>query len=1229
MSRPYLNKQIAELEQIFTRAHRDPRALRALLAELEHRSTHRAVALRQKVMAELATKASQEEPARPSQPTPAHGEPHLPTPVSSRVPAPVKRQVAYPEQPRVPKAAVAAAEAPPFEPAGSSADFELAKEPTPELGVSVEPELDEPRTPEFLDFGSTLHSPGQSISAPDVDSLLAAWTTLEVLEPQPLPKPEELKILGRQMVRAEESPEPWNDQRRRRRDRERGVYWFVHLGEINLLGALESLLKLFPDESPEKLGGIKGTTTMAVVVLDEEGRPSAGKTFLSSFAWGYGRARAGELRALADFPDEERRLCAELDARLVKMDEESEILPVTAADLKQVSEWLLQRLDLPAEEVSLEPVCVRVPVRRAFEAPEPDLLNSFFLEDLGRVRNAFQSGDVGAALAAFVGGKSVNRARDVVREPEILDEAVAPNRIPLSRWPVRGRYPLVMMQQAAVNHAVRELLTSGLVGINGPPGTGKTTLLRDIVAKVVLDRSIAMSAFEDPQEAFHHVAPMAAGRGFLHLYRLDGSLLGHEMVVASSNNKAVENISREVPAINAIASELEPPLRYFSSIGDVVLQGGNRREEIKEGTSWGLAAAVLGNSANRANFVDGFWWHEQRGMQKYLRGIIEGWNPRAAEGSVGENADASPEVLSLEGAPQDRAEALLRWKEARKYFQNALERAEKECRKLEEIRRYLHARSGVEESLETVLVELRTLQEGAAETARRAAEAEALLDRARKRTQETVADREALRHLRPGILARLFATRRYREWRDRMAAKVATVDSARQDEHLAEEHCRATHRDEQALEERIRQGETAREELDRRLSQIRFALVAAQGELGDRLPDRRFWSRPEAERQKLSPWLGARFQAAREGVFAACFDLHRAFINAAAPRLRHNLGAAMMLLKGKKLSRSQEPARRSLWASLFLVVPVVSTTFASISRMFGPLGREQLGWLLIDEAGQAVPQAAVGVIWRSQRVIAIGDPMQIQPVVTLPQRLIDSVLAEHGIEPEAWSAPKNSLQSLADRASWFGTTLLHESGDVWVGSPLRVHRRCEEPMFGISNRVAYDGLMVQATPSEQSEIGAVLGPSAWFHVEGEQPGHWSPDEGELAARLFSQILARCSGTPDIFFITPFRLVQAELRRRLQRVLPERFDIVPWRWVKENVGTIHTFQGKEAEAVVLVLGSPSAQAAGARRWAGGEPNLLNVAVSRAKRRLYVVGNRKSWRDAGVFRTLDAVLPERSL
>jgi len=1205
MKRPYFKKRLRELERIYSTADGDRSILRALQEELEHRKTRGAVDLRQKVT--LALKAEAQPDARESpRVSPAVIEVAAATASKSiRAELGTDPQLTPPQPPARAEAALA--------------DLPASRQPE-------RPHLGEAATPAFTTPASMPRKADDTVSSPDFDALLAAWMTLEVLEPQPLPSAEELGSRRQQMIRAEEHPEPWTDGRCRSRGREKGVYWFIYLGEVDLAAAVCSLVELFPDDSPEKPSRVKGSTTMAVVVLDERGRPASGKTFLSSFAWGYGKVRAGELRALAEFAVAERELCAELEKRLIRTDEDGGVLPASAADLEQVTDWLFRSLGLPAEQVSCKPVSVRVPTWwRTFEAPEPELLNSFFLEDLVRVRAAFRAGEVGAALADFVGARSRRSRMDVVRDLRLLDETLAPRRIPLSRWPLRGGHPLVLMQQAAVNHAAQELSGPGLVGVNGPPGTGKTTLLRDVVAKVVLDRATAMAGFEDPMEAFSHVASMQPGN--LHLYALDESLLGHEIVVASSNNKAVENISREIPGIGAIDDGLEPPLRYFASIADLVVQGRTDQDEVEQGVAWGLAAAVLGNAANRSRFANSFWWHDQRSLQKYLRGIADGWEPEVLQNGRREEAEAPPVVLALEGAPRDRAEALERWRKVRERFRRALGQCTSRRTELEGVRRVLWARSDVETKLEAVQVGLRSLHAELDGASSGAAAAEDRLERERARRIGLVGARDAHLTLRPGFFARLFGTRRYREWRERMVARVAAVDAATAAAGAAEQAWQAARRTRDELAIQVRCRAETRLELEAELSAIRATLASVQAELGDRLPDRRFWALSEEERQKLAPWLGERFQTQRGELFAACFELHRAFIDAAAPRLRHNLGVAMQLLKGRKLSEKQEPARLSIWASLFLVVPVISTTFASVSRMFGPLGREGLGWLLIDEAGQAVPQAAAGAIWRSQRVIGIGDPMQVPPVVVMPQRLIDAIMGEYGVDPEAWAAPRNSVQSLADRASWFGTTLLHEEGDLWVGSPLRVHRRCEEPMFRISNRIAYDGLMVQATPPSHSEIGEVLGDSGWFDIEGSEPGHWSPAEGELSARLLASVMEYGPSDPDMFFITPFRIVRAQLRRRLHRVLAQRSDLVPWRWVQDNVGTIHTFQGREAEAVVLVLGAPGSPAAGARRWAGGTPNLLNVAVSRAKLRLYVIGSRRSWRDAGVFRVLAANLSHK--
>jgi hypothetical protein len=224
-----------------------------------------------------------------------------------------------------------------------------------------------------------------------------------------------------------------------------------------------------------------------------------------------------------------------------------------------------------------------------------------------------------------------------------------------------------------------------------------------------------------------------------------------------------------------------------------------------------------------------------------------------------------------------------------------------------------------------------------------------------------------------------------------------------------------------------------------------------------------------------------------------------------------------------------------LWSTLFMVIPVVSTTFASVDRMLGDLKPGSLGWLLNDEAGQALPQAAVGAIMRVRRSIVVGDPLQIPPVVSLPDRLTAEICAFFKVDMAERAAPVASAQTLADKASRTKASFKSAQGRRVVGVPLLVHRRCQDPMFRISNEIAYAGEMVHAPkPNDPGPVGRLLGQSCWFDIDGTAETKWCPDEGEIVVRMLRAVAGNGISSPDIFVITPFKIVEQEMRRRLER-----------------------------------------------------------------------------------------------
>ena len=383
---------------------------------------------------------------------------------------------------------------------------------------------------------------------------------------------------------------------------------------------------------------------------------------------------------------------------------------------------------------------------------------------------------------------------------------------------------------------------------------------------------------------------------------------------------------------------------------------------------------------------------------------------------------------------------------------------------------------------------------------------------------------------------------------------------------------------------------------------------------------------PYDRRHQQLPGSSDALDRARSVVFVKALGVHQALISGARSAIRRNLSLALTMISGR-LSPSSETAL-DLWGTLSLIVPVLSSTFSSFKRCFDTIPAGGLDWLIVDEAGQAVPQHAVGALMRARRALIVGDPLQIEPVITLDRSVDERLLRRWGAPPEHLSTG-TSLQGIADALNPAGTWISSDEGRFWVGSPLVVHRRCVEPMFSISNDLAYADAMVLGDGKLEEEAALavaspLLGPSCWIHLptEGAGEGHHMATHAAMAAGIIRAFVTAglaprrdIPGMPDVYAISPFRSARSGLEELLEQQFPSwgvRRRAAFERWLARSVGTVHTFQGKEAEAVVLLLGG---RTRGAIDWAAETPNVLNVAVTRARRRLYVIGDRDAWSQAG--------------
>lgn len=792
-----------------------------------------------------------------------------------------------------------------------------------------------------------------------------------------------------------------------------------------------------------------------------------------------------------------------------------------------------------------------------------DFLNSFHIIDLNRLITGglVMAGD---GLRRFLEPPENHAKIDVRKDRATALRLLHPEKFPEGCWP--AEHPLVWSQQVAINAMWNGMKASGCFAVNGPPGTGKTTLLRDVVAAIVVERAKVLA--DRGARLLGEKRQLEVGSKSIPYYPLEPALTGFSIVVASSNNGAVENVSLELPKKSAIHDIWLDEVDCFRQVAS----------ELLDEDAWALIAGRLGNKTNRNDFV----WRAWRQKTDEENDKVPGLRERLEAIKLGKAAPRMPWKVAVERFNK----AIV----AEKIWRQKIGRLTDLPAEIEALR---EQRVGVTEDLSLATSDQDDLVVSIADIGKRLDVSALALGRISKRL-------ETIRGTKPGVMEWISSLgKSHQQWREDLRKVMNELQALEDDEASLKGERRTSEEDLGKLKARI-------DGLRRHLDDLGAAGCTAEEKLRkakDRLAG--YWpdlAADDHDQERSSPWAHPEWRAARIRVFLAALNLHQAFIEENASKMMANLGIAMDMLQG---GIPDPKVRVQALDSLAIACPVISTTFASVPSLCGSMSSEGIGWLLIDEAGQATPQAAAGAIWRARRVVVVGDPLQLEPVVTLPRSVEASLAACNGGVNSRWHPSRTSVQKLADQTTAIGTTVGEGDDAIWVGAPLRVHRRCDEPMFSISNEVAYDGLMVH-----HKKPAALTWPASyWLDVPGGQGnGNWIPAEGEALRGLIQDLLGQAQvPADDIFLISPFRDVVRELKG-----IGKAFGLDYRR-----VGTVHTTQGKEADVVIMVLGGGTA---GARDWASSRPNLLNVAASRAKARFYVVGDRKDWSKRRFFDVL---------
>jgi DNA replication ATP-dependent helicase/nuclease Dna2 len=288
-------------------------------------------------------------------------------------------------------------------------------------------------------------------------------------------------------------------------------------------------------------------------------------------------------------------------------------------------------------------------------------------------------------------------------------------------------------------------------------------------------------------------------------------------------------------------------------------------------------------------------------------------------------------------------------------------------------------------------------------------------------------------------------------------------------------------------------------------------------------------------------------------------------------------------------------------------------------KEYAPL---QFDVAIIDEAGQLTVPAILGALRFAKRFILVGDEKQLPPLV-LSKEASDaglSVSLFSILKLKGSDYTKDEVQSESSCVSLkvqyrMNKWISHFASKVFYGGQLIPHASVANSLLDVVppklTRKVEKASIVQAIDP--------IAPMIFLDVFGNQERAKTSDAESRAVReIVAGLLARGISQQDICIIAPYRAQVANLRRHLF----SDDETIGWEALSYDtqlsVDTVDRFQGGERSVIIMSFATTARlELESQLRDHLTNPHRLNVALTRAQKKLILVGNASALESLPVF------------